>query len=203
MTGKKRLFVVGFGLFAVFVFMIVNSLSHTGKVYVKINVFPEDALIQINGQKSRSGVWLKPDQYRFSAEKDGFTKDEQTIRVSYEASDVYLIPTPSSEEARRWASQEDVSAKREVYGGLKASIVGESIANASPIIELLPKYDIAGPYSIDYGLEPNNHTFLLIGDSTPTGRQRALQWIRDSGFNPSELDIRFDDFTNPTLGAQR
>ena len=203
MSARVKLFVIGLGVFILMAFMLLNTLSHAGKVYASIYVLPEDATRKIEGKEVGGGIWLEPGTYRFSAEKQGFTKDEQVIRVSADTPELYLLPTPASNETRRWASQEAVSVKREMYAGLKASLVGENIRSSTPIIEFLPHYDIAAPYSIDYGLEENNHVYLLVGNSTPSGRVRALQWLRDKGFNPSELDIRFDDFNNPTIGARQ
>ena len=58
-----------------------------------------------------------------------------------------------------------------------------------------------GPFSLDYGTNPHvkNKVFIEVSDSSPEGRVNALHWIRSHGFDPTDLDIRFDDFSNPLV----
>lgn len=75
----------------------------------------------------------------------------------------------------------------------------------NPIIEYLPYADVSGPFSIDYGFtDPNDRFkfFILISNATPEGRQKALEWIRAQGVDPSTLDIRYKDYTRTLEGDE-
>lgn len=57
--------------------------------------------------------------------------------------------------------------------------------------------DINGPFTIEYLYTKNNVDYIKIADSSPQGRMNALHWLRVRGIDPTDLNIRFDDFTNP------
>lgn len=204
MNSTRPRIVAAIGVLAIVViFMVINAFSHVGKGYIKLHAVPEDAQFRVDNKETGSGLWIKSGVYTFSASKSGYETDSQTITVTPAITDLYFVPKPISDEAKKMINSEKISVKREMYAGLKAAIVGQSISDTNPFIELLPKYDIAGPYTIDYGLDENNKAYYVIGNSTADGRKSALQWIRDAGYNPSELDIRFSDFTNPVTGENQ
>lgn len=186
-----------------FVFMAAGLLRRNDSALsVTVDVLPRDARLYINGRASGGGVVkLVPGDYVFTAKKDGFDDAIEKTTISASRTYVALLPAPVSKEALDWAEKNN--SERERLAGNNAVNRGEGYREANPIISLLPQYDIAGPYTIDYGFkdESTDKTYLLIGNSTPEGRKKALQWIRDAGYNPSELDIRFADFTNPTTGG--
>ncbi len=69
-----------------------------------------------------------------------------------------------------------------------------------PVHEVLyspPITDINGPFTIEYLYTKNSVDHIKIVDSSPQGRMNAIHWLREHGIDPTDLDIRFDDFTNP------
>ncbi|QQS20198.1 hypothetical protein IPL85_01965 [Candidatus Saccharibacteria bacterium] len=204
---KRRLVALSV-FFAVLLVILIglnlySSTSRQGKIRVTVAVSPDDATVYLNGKVISAGVqYLAPGEYEFSAKKAGFADDTQKTTISASRTYIGLLPAPESPEAITWSNSEGINAKREEIGGLNAENRGASFHAKNPIIELLPHYDISGPYTIDYGYvgAGSDKIFLLIGNSTPTGRQKALQWIVDNGYSLAQLDIRFDDFTNPLTG---
>ena len=74
----------------------------------------------------------------------------------------------------------------------------DNFSDNYPLIGKIPRIDITGPYSIDYGgSSSGNAASLIIYDSTPNGRTAAIQWIRDQGVDPTTLDIRYSEYINP------
>jgi hypothetical protein len=196
-SARRRLIGVVFFSFVVVLVFVLLSRGRGG-LLIDVEVFPRDARLYINGKESSAGtIRLAPGDYVFTAKKEGFSDAVEKTSISEKRTYIALLPAPVSDEAIRWANENN--AERERLGGENALSRGEGYRSKNPIIEILPEYNIAGPFSIDYGAsnDTSDNTYLLIGNSTPRGRVRALQWIRDHGYNPSELDIRFEDFVNP------
>ena len=57
--------------------------------------------------------------------------------------------------------------------------------------------DLTGPFTITYLGTENSIDKISITNSSPNGRQKAVKWLKDQGYNPSNLDISFVDFINP------
>lgn len=201
---KRRLLIVLGILGLLFVISFVFSMRDAGKATVEIFVIPEDAKVQANGEDIGSGRQkLKPGNYTFSATKDGFSKDEYTTVVDEEGASIYLLPVPKSEEALQWLEDNpEIVAEREALAGERASVNGAAFNKANPIVSVLPysTYEplngIEGPFSIDYGPtdERPNGIFLVVTTVSPNGRQNALTWLREQGFDPVDYDIQFPDY---------
>ena len=203
---RRALFFLGsivLVVFLIFLFLFTRQ-SNTGGISVTIAVQPDDATVYIDGKRASVGVnYVKPGEHTFVAKKTGFGDAVEKTTISESRTYVGLLPSPQSTEAKAWANSDEVSGQREEIGGLDAENRGDSYRAANPIIEVLPYIDISGPFSIDYGYvgAGSDKTYGIIDNSTPSGRKKALQWIRDKGYNPAELDIRFSDFINLLVGA--
>ncbi len=57
--------------------------------------------------------------------------------------------------------------------------------------------DVSGPFTIEYMYTKNRVDYIKVVDSSPQGRMNAIYWLRERGIDPTDLGIRFDDFTNP------
>jgi hypothetical protein len=175
-----------------------------GKAKVTLVALPKDSVITIDGQRSQAGdVYLKPGSHTFIAAKDGFTDAKKILKTQKgEKQVVYLLPIPSSQKALEYlASNPNIQAQREAVGGQEDTTITKETTAQSPIIKLLPFTDIYGPFSIDYGTSHDrvNGTYLTVSDSSPNGRAKALQWIREQGYDPTSLEIQFSDFDNPLI----
>lgn len=76
----------------------------------------------------------------------------------------------------------------------------DSFEDNNPTNLDLPYFDSDGPFTVDYSSGADlryDKPFIKITDSTPSGRVSALKWIREQGYDPSDLDIRYIDFVNP------
>jgi hypothetical protein len=198
---KKILFLIGF-LFVFFVVYNVSlSFSRSGKTRVDVDVIPGDSKITINDHRSKKGSnYLKPGTYTFKATAEGFEEFTYTIEVKKDPLRVGLVPSPQSEDAKKWLTDNpEIQLQREALGGGNYTQKGTQIESETPLIAQLPYTDIDGPFSINYGYAKNreNGIYLLIGDSSANGRKAALNWLRNQGQDPTNLEIRFGDFTNP------
>lgn len=193
-------------LFLALIGYAIYTISvRAGKIQTSITVYPEDAIVSIDGKKSSStSEYLMPGKHTFVAHKNGFLDDTETLYISETTKSVVLLPTPDSDSALQWANQQDVQAYRETLGGQQANIRGTDLTSRYPLMKDLPYIDINGPFALDYGYkgQGNSDIFFLIHESTPNGRKAAFEWIRQKGIDPATLDIRYDEYQNPlTSGA--
>lgn len=65
-----------------------------------------------------------------------------------------------------------------------------------PLQYQLPHADIAGPFKIIYAGEDGSAIEIAITNSTPNGRQKALEWLRSRGFNPTNIIISYSELHN-------
>lgn len=182
-------------------FNISLNANRSGKIATTIEVMPEDATITIDGKRSNHGtVYLEPGSHTFVASKTGFTDDKETLTISAESNYVGLLPAPVSDEARKWAEQAEIIDKIESITGSIASAEGSITTTKNPLINYLPESNIEAPYTISYRLVENDSggedAVIIIKNATPSGRIKALAWIKEQGFDPADLQIEFEDFQN-------
>lgn len=178
-----------------------STASNAGKIATKIDVMPTDAAVKIDNIPSGGGThYLAPGSHVFTASKVGFSTATITLTISKDVHYVGLLPTPVSDEAKKWAAEDDVWPKRERIAGARSETTGTEAYTNNPLLNYLPYSDITGPFSIDYASDPfdSTKTRVIISNSTPQGRLKAIEWIRSKGVDPADLTIKFDDFFNPT-----
>lgn len=181
------------------VWSIYNWFAHRGDVGVEIETVPGDAQVLLDGEKlSSSKPYIEPGTYTFSATKDGFEKATREITISSTSHYVGLVLSPVSEDAQKWAAD-----NQDAYEDVGTQIVDErvdTVEDKNPLLAKLPYIDVMGPFAIDYEFssETSYDATIVIRNSTPNGRLKALQWIRTQDIDPADLTIRFEDFSNPT-----
>ncbi len=182
---------------------IYVQLSRIGKVRVDVETIPVSSLVTVDGEiLTGKSVYLAPGEHMFIASKDGYLESRSKLDVSETNNYVGLLPIAESESAIQ--SSVNDAAAREAVGGKIATARGNMLREKATIISKLPRITLVGPYRIDYGIQGKDntsHPYLLISNSTPKGRQNALDWIRSEGSEPTDLDIRFPDFINPVTGG--
>jgi hypothetical protein len=201
---NNRFKVLGLLIVTIMSMVFLSNLSNLGKNRVTLRVIPEESRVSINNNVVDSDVkYLKKGWYEFKAEVKGFKKDTQRLYVNKDVT-VNLLPEPNSDQAYQWLNNNpSIQQKREEMGGMRAAQIGENYIKKTPIRKLIPRVDMFAPYAMDYGVEGNNYdTFIEIHDSSPVGREKALQWIRQQGYNPGDLDIRYLDYNNPFSGGE-
>lgn len=185
------------------VYIIFISISRLGKEKVSIETIPNDASIYISGKKISNGDnYIKKGTYLISVKRPGFETINETIIIPSGGVDIGFAPEPVSTESKKWIQENpNIQKKREAIGGKMAAVRGGFLKQNTPIIVDLPYVSIDGPFSIDYGIsnERKYKSFLDVNNSTPVGREAAIQWIRDSGYDPTDFDIRFRDYNNPLV----
>lgn len=200
---KYKVQIILLSLTFILIFYIYSYIDNLGKINVFIKVLPEDSVVYINNKKSNAGNnHLKPGKYTIKASKDGFKDDSVTVYVESSELNIGLTPDPNSEEANKWLRDNpQIQEEREAIGGQMASLRGEYVEKQTPLINSLPYDDISAPFSIDYGGSKNRSygTFIVISNAVPQSRVEALNWIRQQGTSPTDIEIQYKDFKNPLV----
>lgn len=204
-TLKKVAGIVLVIVLLVIAYNVVFVVSRLGETKVVVEAAPKDALIFIDGEEAHGGAnYLSPGEYTVIARMSGFTDAEEKITVGDKTQNVYLLPEANSERARQYLEDNpDAQADREKLWDSIAYKQGQQTKSKTPIIESLPHTDIEQYFSIDFGPSDNSKigTELIVSNSTPEGRENALKWIRQQGFDPTDYYIKFIDFDNPLGGS--
>lgn len=204
-TTAQWLFLTGFLVVIFIAYNLILVMTRGGEIKVNINVLPDNAKVTINNKPhDKTVVYLSEGKYDFSASADGWKTDTQIINISKDNHQVYLLPDPESEDAKNWLEKNPkIQLKREELGGEKAAAQNQAFLSKNPLLQYLPYSQESPPFTIDYGPSPvrKNDIFLTVSGSSPNGRQAALDWIRQQGADPTDLDITFSGFVNPLSGA--
>lgn len=183
---------------------VVLAITRMGEIKVSINVLPKNAEITVNDKPSSKTVYLTAGDYVFSASAEGWKTDTQKVNISKKDRVVYLLPDPESDAANKFLKDNpEVQLEREGWGGKLAALQSQKATERNPVLSFLPYTNESPPFTIDYGpsKERPGDIFLIISNSSPNGRQAALDWIRQQGQDPADMEIVFPGFVNP-LGPE-
>lgn len=211
--------VIGAALLLV-VFIIIAIVSSRPKspdvntAKVVIQVTPTDAEIKLNGKKVRSGEHIVPAPSKVTVEvsRKGFFKQSRSAQLSsLETRYFGLILESNSTETSNFYNDSTKQAKAaneiasQVYDQNSADV-----AYYNPLTRQLPYLGDGLDFRVDYAQHlgrasgPADAIYFQISANTEADRQKAINWIKDQGFDPSIMEIEFSDFSNPlvTGGAQ-
>lgn len=205
-TTAQWLALAGTALMVLIVYNIILAFTRAGEIKTTIQVVPKFSKISIDGKAiSSKTVYLGPGDHTFSASTDGWKTDTQKINISKDDHRVNLLPAPESKEAKSWLENNPEAEKeREGLSGETLDRQNQNALSQNPVLAFLPYSQESPPFNIDYGPSKDQQggIFLIVSESSPNGRQAALDWIRQHGQDPTDLDITFTDFVNP-LSAGR
>lgn len=201
---RKQIVLGIIGAFLLLVaFSVFTYVSRVGKVGVTFSIVPGDAQLMLDGQGSGKGTqWLVPGTYTVKVQKDGFTSTERKVIVTNEKQHnvVAISLTPESNEAKQWADAHQQQYKdNEEFGSIEAQETGQYLRDKHPIISVLPYQDPY--YKIAYTLNNDQSITLTIDTPSPRYRYFAVQKIRELGYDPTDYNIDFKQFTNPLRGT--
>lgn len=189
--------IVGFIVICILYFLLV-LYPRIGKLPVEVLVNPSDATVYLNDARISPGThYLHAGTFTFKAEREGWSPDEVNLTISDELSSVALVLTPITAEAIEQAERE--TQTREGLSSIAANARGLDIRSAHPILNELPYSDTAGPFKIDYGFNQDDSKtpYLIISFSSPNGRVKALDWLKDNGLDITTTEVIFEDYRSP------
>jgi hypothetical protein len=179
---------------------IYFSASRAGKIAVTVAVVPSDAHTTVNGQSVSSGtVYLAPGSYNVESSKDGFAKYSQKQQIEANQSSIVVSLTPESADAKKWADDHNSDyLANESLAGQAADTFSNDFRDKNPIVNVLPydNYIFTIGYENDQS-DPTNNSVIITIDAPEGYRNAAIDQIRSLGYDPTTLNIKFRNYTDP------
>ena len=177
-------------LLVVLIVLFVTT-PRKGKIAVTIDVVPSDSQITINDKSSHKGtVWLDPGKYTFIAKKDGFSEAKTTVLISKTNNYIALKPTAVSEDAKKWVS--DHGYELDGLGTRAFEESSKQIVESAPLVSKLPYTTDDFKISYNFSKADSSSVYIIITGADADGRTKALQWIKDSGYDPADYTFVFE-----------
>lgn len=179
---------------------IYINTSRAGKIAVTVAVVPSDAHTTVNGQSVSSGtVYLAPGKYSIKSSKDGFADYSSDQQIEANQATIVVSLTAQSDEAKKWADdhQSDYLAN-ESLAGQAADTFSSDFRDKNPIVNVLPydNYIFTIGYENDES-DPTNNSVIITVDAPEGYRNAAIEQIRSLGYDPTNLNIKFRNYTDP------
>jgi hypothetical protein len=165
----------------------------------EVNLVPNDAVLLLDEKTviKEGTLYIPAGKHHIKASREGFKTVEQTFTTS-ETSSVKLIFSliPNSDIGTTYLEEHpDEQTEREQISGEKYNQGVTNLIKNYPIVSMLP-HNGEG-FSVNYGQsqlnpENSNKVALYIELRTLDYKNRALDWIRYSGYDPADYEIIYD-----------
>jgi DNA-binding MarR family transcriptional regulator len=179
---------------------IYFSASREGKIAVTVAVVPSDAHTTVDGQSVSSGtIYLKPGSYTVTSKKDGFADYSEKQQIEDNQSSIVVSLTPESADAKKWADDHNAEyLANESLAGQAADTFSNDFRDKNPIVNVLPydNYIFTIGYENDQS-DPTNNSVIITIDAPEGYRNAAIDQIRSLGYDPTTLNIKFRNYTDP------
>jgi hypothetical protein len=111
-----------------------------------------------------------------------------------------LIPGAVSDAAKKYQQDPKIQNLIQEYSGKIFGSASQEVSQKYPLVAMLPHLDL--DFRIDYGKgvrskDTVSSTAIYIRAFSPAARREAISWIRQQGYDPSDYEIVFSNFTNP------
>lgn len=174
------------------------------KPNLSLVVAPSVAKIVIDGNKTvkQGNLYMLPGHHKLVASMDGFASrslDFDVVANKLITETIVLVP--NSQVGVDWLiNHQSEELRREGLGGAKFDSTVSSAVKTLPVIKELPFIDQL--YRIDYGKskahpDDPNAIAIYITYYSDAGKQQALDWLKFKGYDPSKLELIYEQGTAP------
>ena len=172
---------------------------------LKILIAPSKAVVERNNKeyKSNGTFRLRPGSYTAKIIADGFISQEVTLDLKKDQTEsLYIILNPTAENEDWYNQHQTDSNIANIISDYYANLSLQDYRDKYPIVNILPilvvevdktTYDWT-EYRIDYGkFDKCRSDFCLkITDSTGGNYDKAVNKIKEAGYNPEEYQILYE-----------
>ncbi len=197
--------IVSGAAFALFVIVAISLYIYNLRFSAQLNIVvaPTFAKVEIAGRKfsSEEIAKVEPGETTAKITADGFQPQEVNLTIAEDGeNNLYAYLLPEGDEGLSWYAKNDAEGMRlTAVSDAQARIASVEYLARYPITAMLPiqvvenaneKYNWHA-YRIDSGkFEGCQRDFCVrITDESGGNRERALQKIRDAGYNPDDYEI--------------
>jgi hypothetical protein len=181
-------------------YYLYTTFSRYGKTEVELIVVPSDAEVTMNNTVVKPGrLYLEPGEYGVKAKRSGFDSHESKETVGKDKKTILISLPAISDEAQKWIDTHKKEYQDfEAQAGAAAVTEGDEFRKKNPIVDKLPFTSFL--YRIGYEIDPSDpsgSSIIVTIDAGSGYRGAALVQIRQLGFDPAELKIKFRNYESP------
>jgi hypothetical protein len=202
MINRKNIIITLIALILVVGFGIVIKNSITGPVgYLALQKAPNSMTVYIDGQKQAikdgEDIAVPVGTHKLKGTRTDFQEKEVTITIKEgKTLDYTLLLDPLNAVGTQYLiDHPDDAALYSAQSSHEVDKAVQSMVERFPMTQVLPMFD--PQWRIDYGGSPNHPddnsmAAIFVYAATPAGRQNALDWMRQQGYDPSDYQIIFE-----------
>ena len=194
---KLIIAVIAIGFIALIGWAIYRAIVIKGTV--TIYTAPITTTIEINGKRyadveTGKKYDVTSRTLSVTASREGFTSETLTYNLTDGENAIYLTPQAKSDEAKKLMQTDEEAANLQFVATEKSLVISEQQHRENPFLDKLPYY---GRYfTLSQGISEKNAdtlgAFALYVDYDDSrGKEEALDFIRESGSDPSKFEIIF------------
>lgn len=194
--------VIGMIAAAILGYFIYDALAHGGKIKVILSPVPKDATVTIDGkQTSERTLYLEPKKYTFAASKDGYESYSENVQLEEGQGETYVtlsLYAQSKEAEKEQEKNQEDYLKNEGIAGKQANVDGRRFREKNPIVNKLPYQTLL--YTIGYradNTDPTGMSIIIEIKASEGRRADVVAQIERWGFDPTKLNIHFQNYRNP------
>lgn len=194
---RRLLLLIALIAVVVLIALIAIKLIHNkNSAKLHIQVAPSVATITVNGKKQGSGVIaVPPGTYKVTASMQGFASQTQTYKVDKGGEQYYGFALISNDPstASWYTNHPGDQTLLAAITGQRYQQQGNQSIQQVPLIQYLPYIGVGFEFRVDYGepLPGTNVPGIYITAQTQQGYNDALTWIRNKGYDPATLHIKW------------
>ena len=211
MTAKKLGLIIGFIVLVVGGGILLYLRSNSGLLgssaaktaYITVTAAPSDSNVTLNNKPGQLGVnQVAPGTYNVVISHSGFASVTKTVVVA-KGQDVpvaFALAPNSAATANWYTTHPQDAATAAAVTEPQYAAAPANPKSAASLASLLP-YQIGGDYPFDVVQDPDTddptNPLYYIEADTPTAQQNALTWLKNQGYDPSKLDLKYISTTDP------
>jgi hypothetical protein len=167
-----------------------------GSATLEVSSVPDDLRLTLDGKvvAQNGQTAIKAGKHTLVASRSGFAEQSQSFSVrGGETARFAFYLDASGPEGREWYRNHP-DAAREKEGESSRRFDEQSKRNTEkyPLVKRLPY--IGPSFRIDYGVSKahpgdGSKVGIYVNEFAPGGRAKALEWMRQSGYDPADYEI--------------
>lgn len=158
-----------------------QTLFRLNKIKLNIAATPQDSIVIINSNIAQiNDIYLQPGKYMISVIKDGYFEYRKEYDINKEIDKISIKLIEKTEKT---------------ISSLIFSRDYDKVIAKYPIVKQLP-YD-SFLIKISYSPDSTMSMFVVEVTAYEGYRKTAIDKIKDWGYQPSELNIKFKNYENP------
>lgn len=195
---RKTALIIGAIIALIVGWVIIQAISSYNKGTLEMQRAPSNMTFTVDGKPQKAlSFKLSAGEHTIQGTSPGFATTTEKITIKRgETLKKDLLLVPSDYRGETWLQEHpDEAGLYSAKSSEQFDKDSEAMVDDNPIVLQLPQY---GPgWTITYGSSvkyPNKTgaVAIHIWGSDPDMRQEALRWMRENGFDPSDMEIIID-----------